>query len=116
MFVINSLVKSDASRAGDDRRRGSNRGVYFNSNNSTKGEPWNLRFTIEDIYKATRNFSPSFKIGQGGFGTVYKGRLADGTFVAIKRAKKVGLKCFSSAFCFFRFYVCALAELRVNRA
>ncbi|XP_015899681.1 calmodulin-binding receptor-like cytoplasmic kinase 2 [Ziziphus jujuba] len=81
-------VKSDVSGAGFDRRRASNRGVYLISNNSTNGEPGNLRFTIEDIYKATKNFSPNFKIGQGGFGTVYKGRLADGTFVAIKRAKK----------------------------
>lgn len=45
---------------------------------------------MEEINKATKNFSPSFKIGQGGFGTVYKGRLEDGTLVAIKRAKKVG--------------------------
>lgn len=47
-----------------------------------------VKFSIEQIYKATRNFSPSLKIGQGGFGTVYKGTLGDGTVVAIKRAKK----------------------------
>ena len=52
--------------------------------------PGNMKFTMEEIFKATGNFSPVFKIGQGGFGTVYKGRLDDGTFVAIKRAKKVG--------------------------
>ncbi|PON97338.1 Serine/threonine protein kinase [Trema orientale] len=82
-------VKSDASGAGSERRRSSNRGIYANPNNSThEREPASENFTIEEIYKATRNFSPSFKIGQGGFGTVYKGRLADGTIVAIKRAKK----------------------------
>ncbi|PKI32578.1 hypothetical protein CRG98_047041 [Punica granatum] len=43
---------------------------------------------MEEIFAATRNFSPSFKVGQGGFGTVYKGRLEDGTLVAVKRAKK----------------------------
>nr|POE69818.1 calmodulin-binding receptor-like cytoplasmic kinase 2 [Quercus suber]POF00431.1 calmodulin-binding receptor-like cytoplasmic kinase 2 [Quercus suber] len=37
---------------------------------------------------STRNFSPSFKIGQGGFGEVFRGRLKDGTKVAVKRAKK----------------------------
>ncbi|CAN1308983.1 Calmodulin-binding receptor-like cytoplasmic kinase 2 [Linum perenne] len=54
----------------------------------TKREPGSMKFTIEEIYRATKQFSPSFKIGQGGFGTVYKGKLDDGTVVAIKRAKK----------------------------
>eukprot|EP00250_Pteridium_aquilinum_P017028 c23418_g1_i2 orf=410-1036(+) len=45
-------------------------------------------FTISELIKATDNFSPSLNIGQGGFGTVYKGKL-NGSFVAIKRAKKV---------------------------
>lgn len=37
---------------------------------------------------ATQNFSPSLRLGEGGFGTVYKARLRDGQVVAIKRAKK----------------------------
>lgn len=45
-------------------------------------------FTLAELSKATKKFSPSCMIGQGGFGTVYKGKLQDGTFVAIKRAKK----------------------------
>ncbi|OMO90531.1 hypothetical protein COLO4_19092 [Corchorus olitorius] len=45
-------------------------------------------FSFEDICKATGNFSPANKIGEGGFGTVYKGRLKDGSLVAVKRAKK----------------------------
>lgn len=63
----------------------------MSSNNSKRGgdQSGNVQITMEEIYRATRNFSPSFKIGQGGFGTVYKGRLEDGTIVAIKRAKKV---------------------------
>ncbi|XP_068328996.1 calmodulin-binding receptor-like cytoplasmic kinase 2 [Pyrus communis] len=82
-------VFSDASRDGSERRRSSSRGIYSNSNNSRHGsEPGILKFSMEEINKATKNFSPSLKIGQGGFGTVYKGRLGDGTLVAIKRAKK----------------------------
>ncbi|GMN44975.1 hypothetical protein TIFTF001_014159 [Ficus carica] len=82
-------VKSEASVGGSERRRSSNHGIYTNPNNSTHGrQPPNEKFTIEEIFKVTRNFAPSFKIGQGGFGTVYKGRLSDGTLVAIKRAKK----------------------------
>ncbi|KAK0581699.1 hypothetical protein LWI29_016929 [Acer saccharum] len=82
----------NTSRAGSERRS-SNRGVYASSSHNSSSqsrEPGNgkIPFTMGEIYKATRNFSPSFKIGQGGFGTVYKGRLEDGTTVAIKRAKK----------------------------
>ncbi|XWS76997.1 hypothetical protein CRYUN_Cryun01aG0226200 [Craigia yunnanensis] len=78
-------VASETSRTTSDRR-GWNRGIY--SNSTKEREPGSMKFTMEEIFKATRNFSPAFKIGQGGFGTVYKGRLDDGTFVAIKRAKK----------------------------
>ncbi|KAM5555408.1 calmodulin-binding receptor-like cytoplasmic kinase 2 [Rosa sericea] len=84
-------VFSDASGAGSERRRasGSSRGVYASSNNSRhERQAGCVKFTMDEIYRATKNFSPSAKIGQGGFGTVYKGRLEDGTLVAIKRAKK----------------------------
>ncbi|KAJ9171408.1 hypothetical protein P3X46_014783 [Hevea brasiliensis] len=86
-FKPPSVVSTGSNR---DRRRTSGRGIYGSPQNSTHGrEPGSVRFTMEEIYKATRNFSPSFKIGQGGYGTVYKGRLEDGTLVAIKRAKKI---------------------------
>lgn len=85
--VCSFLVASDASV---ERKRGSSCGIYAASNDSTPTrEPGSVKFTMTEIFKATRNFSPTFKIGQGGFGTVYKGRLEDGTLVAIKRAKKV---------------------------
>ncbi|PQQ08617.1 calmodulin-binding receptor-like cytoplasmic kinase 3 [Prunus yedoensis var. nudiflora] len=43
---------------------------------------------VRFIAKATRNFSQSQQVGEGGFGTVYKARLDDGQVVSIKRAKK----------------------------
>ncbi|CAL4993132.1 unnamed protein product [Urochloa decumbens] len=42
-------------------------------------------FTFKELAKATNNFSPRMKIGQGGFGCVYMGWLPDGREVAIKR-------------------------------
>lgn len=47
-----------------------------------------LTFTIAELKKATSNFSPACEVGQGGFGVVYKGTLANGSEVAVKRARK----------------------------
>ncbi|KAM3749415.1 hypothetical protein ACB098_05G183300 [Castanea mollissima] len=40
------------------------------------------------ISEATNKFSESNKLGQGGFGSVYKGILSDGKVVAVKRLSK----------------------------
>ncbi|CAN6327386.1 unnamed protein product [Urochloa humidicola] len=42
-------------------------------------------FTYEELEEATDSFSGAMEIGDGGFGTVYKGRLRDGRVVAVKR-------------------------------
>ncbi|XP_042447676.1 putative serine/threonine-protein kinase [Zingiber officinale] len=42
-------------------------------------------FRYETLVAATSNFSPKHKLGEGGFGLVYKGRLEDGREVAVKR-------------------------------
>ncbi|CAL2253234.1 unnamed protein product [Prunus armeniaca] len=45
-------------------------------------------FTYESVLAATSNFSEANKLGQGGFGPVYKGKLATGREVAVKRLSK----------------------------
>ncbi|KAL5703905.1 hypothetical protein ACHQM5_022398 [Ranunculus cassubicifolius] len=42
-------------------------------------------FTLRQIKSATGNFSDENKIGQGGFGPVYKGALPDGSEIAVKQ-------------------------------
>lgn len=45
------------------------------------------RFTFRELQTATSNFSSKNILGQGGFGVVYKGYLANRTIVAVKRLK-----------------------------
>ncbi|XP_021667210.1 probable LRR receptor-like serine/threonine-protein kinase At2g23950 isoform X2 [Hevea brasiliensis] len=50
----------------------------------------NLRnFTFRQLQLATDNFSSKNILGAGGFGNVYRGKLGDGTMVAVKRLKDV---------------------------
>ncbi|KAL3733940.1 hypothetical protein ACJRO7_023316 [Eucalyptus globulus] len=42
-------------------------------------------FPLRQIKAATNNFDAANKIGEGGFGSVYKGLLSDGTTIAVKQ-------------------------------
>ncbi|GAY63481.1 hypothetical protein CUMW_225970 [Citrus unshiu] len=46
------------------------------------------RFSLRELQVATDGFSNKNILGRGGFGKVYKGRLADGKLVAVKRLKE----------------------------
>ncbi|KAK7316575.1 hypothetical protein RJT34_00140 [Clitoria ternatea] len=47
-----------------------------------------LQFGLSTIQEATNKFSDDNKIGEGGFGTVYKGMLPNGHEIAVKRLKR----------------------------
>ncbi|CAH9114314.1 unnamed protein product [Cuscuta epithymum] len=49
-------------------------------------------FKFEELTSATENFNCSNLVGQGGYGKVYRGILADGTVVAVKRAQEGSLQ------------------------
>ncbi|KAK9285997.1 hypothetical protein L1049_025200 [Liquidambar formosana] len=47
-----------------------------------------LQFELGTIETATNNFSDDNKIGEGGFGSVYKGVLSEGQQIAVKRLSR----------------------------
>ncbi|KAL3821550.1 hypothetical protein ACJIZ3_007455 [Penstemon smallii] len=49
-------------------------------------------FDLSTISKATDNFSINNKLGEGGFGPVYKGLLEDGREIAVKRLSRTSLQ------------------------
>ncbi|XP_031247969.1 putative receptor-like protein kinase At4g00960 [Pistacia vera] len=56
-------------------------------------------FPLGQILEATQDFSNEYKLGEGGFGPVYKGILADGKEIAVKRLSRrsgQGLKEFKN--------------------
>ncbi|KAI4296563.1 hypothetical protein L6164_036512 [Bauhinia variegata] len=67
--------------------------VVFSSNREQSAER-NLEelelplFDINTIKMATNNFSEENKLGEGGFGIVYRGRLAEGQEIAVKRLSR----------------------------
>ncbi|KAL2923724.1 Receptor-like protein kinase HERK 1 [Bienertia sinuspersici] len=55
------------------------------ASHSTRNFNFNYRIPFAAVQEATNNFDENLAIGIGGFGKVYKGVLADGTKVAVKR-------------------------------
>ncbi|XP_021738544.1 G-type lectin S-receptor-like serine/threonine-protein kinase SD2-5 [Chenopodium quinoa] len=47
-----------------------------------------VRYSYRFLQEATNNFS--LKLGQGGFGSVYRGKLPDGTLLAVKKLEGMG--------------------------
>ncbi|XP_048562564.1 G-type lectin S-receptor-like serine/threonine-protein kinase At2g19130 [Triticum urartu] len=62
--------------------------VYNRSSRQTKVEGFLGVYTYTQLKRATRNFSD--KLGEGGFGSVFRGTVAGPTAVAVKKLKSFG--------------------------
>ncbi|PNX96948.1 putative LRR receptor-like protein kinase [Trifolium pratense] len=82
--VTSTDVSSDGSK-GSSKWKSSQTSASSSASNSQVGLG---NFTFEELYKATGKFSQDNVIGEGAFGIVYKGKLHDGTLVAVKCARK----------------------------
>ncbi|KAI3932738.1 hypothetical protein MKW92_028004 [Papaver armeniacum] len=68
---------------------GGNMDEASSSNLKLVGSSTDLKvFSFRNLAVATDNFSGANKLGKGGFGSVYKGKLNDGQEIAVKRLSK----------------------------
>ncbi|KAK4404518.1 PTI1-like tyrosine-protein kinase [Sesamum angolense] len=58
-------------------------------NNSANS--WRI-FTYKELHTATNGFSEDYKLGEGGFGSVYWGKTSDGLQIAVKKLKSMNSK------------------------
>ncbi|KAG0502545.1 hypothetical protein HPP92_002617 [Vanilla planifolia] len=62
----------------------------------SRGEPaessvWRM-FSYKELHNATNGFSEEHKLGEGGLGSVYWGKTADGNQIAVKKLKSANSK------------------------
>ncbi|CAN1232114.1 G-type lectin S-receptor-like serine/threonine-protein kinase At1g11330 [Linum perenne] len=88
--VLISFLSFAASRWYRRHKLGNNvENSYFNAKGDQENNTKLTFFSIKNVLAATDNFSESNKLGEGGFGPVYKGiLLPDHQEVAVKRLSK----------------------------
>ncbi|KAG0500102.1 hypothetical protein HPP92_000174 [Vanilla planifolia] len=63
----------------------------FVGGGSEKNSAWRL-FTYKELQTATNGFCDEYKLGEGGFGSVYWGKTTDGLQIAVKKLKAMSSK------------------------
>lgn len=93
---VHQQDRACSSQSGEDGSFGHVRKQSYNSYGLPSASPliglpevshlgWGHWFTLRDLEMATNRFSSDKILGEGGYGVVYKGRLINGTNVAVKK-------------------------------
>ncbi|KAJ8765716.1 hypothetical protein K2173_014838 [Erythroxylum novogranatense] len=90
VFIVLMIVAFGILNRGKLRRKETTETVNLTSiNDDLERKALPRRFSLNDLVSATRNFSDERKLGEGGFGAVYKGYLADlDITVAVKKISR----------------------------
>lgn len=88
---INSSVGGKRKANANASASGKNVRAKGRESNSQKGNVARS-FTFKELAMATQNFRDANLIGEGGFGSVFKGRLESGLVVAVKQLNLEGLQ------------------------
>uniref|UniRef100_A0A0E0HGH4 Receptor-like serine/threonine-protein kinase n=1 Tax=Oryza nivara TaxID=4536 RepID=A0A0E0HGH4_ORYNI len=85
--------KTKARRQGPSNWSGGLHSRELHSEGNSHGDDLDLPlFDLETIASATNGFSADNKLGEGGFGPVYKGTLEDGQEIAVKTLSKTSVQ------------------------
>ncbi|KAL9345944.1 hypothetical protein Peur_060797 [Populus x canadensis] len=83
------ILKEKAKSAGNTSFERTESDWEIDKNNGGQREDMELPlFPFSAIADATNNFSVNNKLGEGGFGPVYRGKLEDGQEIAVKRLSR----------------------------
>ncbi|XP_073136445.1 probable serine/threonine-protein kinase PBL21 [Henckelia pumila] len=91
---VRDYDEDTAPRSVDGSESGKKGNSVRAKTNESNGQKGNVArsFSFKELAMATRNFREANLIGEGGFGSVYKGRLESGLIVAVKQLNLEGLQ------------------------
>ncbi|KAK4254041.1 hypothetical protein QN277_009473 [Acacia crassicarpa] len=89
-YKLHQFIKQKQEKIRKEKLFRQNGGLLLQEKMSNYGNRESTKlFTAEELERATDSYNQSRFLGQGGYGTVYKGMLPDGAIVAVKKSREI---------------------------